>query len=75
MLDGVSGRRNIDKYTDIANKTMEIKRTIKADEAIQKKEYEKALALSSGNKVTDYYNRGVIQTLLAYDNALHETLS
>ena len=75
LLDGVSGRRNIDKYTDIANKTMEIKRTIKADEAIQKKEYEKALALSSGNKVTDYYNRGVIQTLLAYDNALHETLS
>ena len=49
--------------------------TIEANDAINKQEYEKALQLISWNSSEDYYNRGTIQTLLAYKNGLQSSIS
>lgn len=49
--------------------------TIQASLAVDKQEYETALQLISGNTSEDYYNRATIQTLLAYQNALQNSVS
>lgn len=59
----------------LGQKIIKIKNTLEADKAIQKQEYERALQLISWNTSEDYYNRGTIQTLLAYQNALQSTIS
>jgi len=52
-----------------------IKKTIKASQLTNAQDYESALQLISGNKSQDYYNRGTIQTLLAYQKALDSSIS
>lgn len=64
-----------DTRSTIGKKIINIQNTLQANEAIKKQEYEKALQLISWNKSEDYYNRGTIQTLLAYKNALQSNIS
>jgi uncharacterized protein (DUF2164 family) len=54
---------------------MEIENTLQADTAIEQQKYEQALKLISGTSSQDYYNRGIIQTILAYKNALQTDIS
>ncbi|MEI8008636.1 MAG: hypothetical protein WCI00_04450 [bacterium] len=65
----------IQSNTLLEQKIINIENTIQANEAVKKQEYEKALQLISGNQSNDYYNRGTIQTLLAYKNALQSNIS
>ena len=75
IYDGLSGRTSIDTTTTLGKKIASIQNTWEADKAIKKQEYEKALELISWNTSQDYYNRGTIQTLLAYKNGLQSTIS
>lgn len=75
FYDGITKNIPIDTTTTIGKKIMNIQNTLQADKAIKNQEYEKALQLISGNKSEDYYNRGTIQTLLAYKNALQSNIS
>jgi hypothetical protein len=59
----------------LGQKITNIQNTLEANDAIKKQEYEKALQLISGNTSEDYYNRGTINTLLAYKNALQSSIS
>lgn len=59
----------------LSQKIFNIQNTFQANEAVKKQEYEIALQLISGNTSEDYYNRGTIQTLLAYKNALQSDIS
>lgn len=52
-----------------------IQDTLQANEAIKQQEYEEALQLISWNTSEDYYNRGTIQALIAYKNALESSIS
>ena len=63
------------KSTILQQKIVGIQNTLEASEAVKNQEYEKALQLISGNTSEDYYNRGTIQTLLAYKNGLQSTVS
>ncbi|MFA6255587.1 MAG: hypothetical protein WC606_00245 [Candidatus Absconditabacterales bacterium] len=75
FYDGISGNISIDANTALGQKIVNIQGTLQAHEAIKQQEYEKALQLISGNKSEDYYNRGTIETLLAYKNALQSSIS
>lgn len=59
----------------LTEKLQYMEATIKANTAIQNHEYEKALNLISWTTNVDYYNRGTIETLLAYEHALQNTIS
>jgi hypothetical protein len=59
----------------IGKEIIKTKNTMEANVAIQAQEYKKALQLISGESTEDYYNRGTIQTLLAYQNALGSSIS
>ena len=75
FYDWLSGNAAIQSKTLLGEKIVHIENTIQANEAVRKQEYEKALQLISGNQSNDYYNRGTIQTLLAYKNALQSSIS
>ena len=75
FYDWLSGNTVIQSNTLLGQKIINIENTIQANEAVKKQEYEKALQLISWNQSNDYYNRGTIQTLLAYKNALQSTIS
>lgn len=60
---------------NLGQKMTQIQNTLEANKSIQKQEYEKALQLISWDTSEDYYNRGTIQTLLAYQNWLKNTIS
>ena len=75
LYDWLYGNTVIQSNTLLGQKIVHIENTIQANEAVKKQEYEKALQLISGNQSNDYYNRGTIQTLLAYKNALQSSIS
>ena len=75
LLDGLSGKKDMRIGSDIEKRIRQIEDTIAADDAMKKQEYEKALRLISGDSDQDYYNRATIQTLIAYKNAIQDTLS
>ena len=62
-------------YQSQANNLPEIQKAIEANTAFTKQEYEKALELISGTKDEDYYNRGTIQTVLAYKYGVQNSVS
>lgn len=59
----------------VAKKIDQIQNTFEANNKIKNQDYETALSLISGTRSEDYYNRGTIQTLLAYQNALESNIS
>lgn len=59
----------------LGQKIANIENTIKANEVMEKQDYESALTLITGTKSEDYYNRWTIQTILAYKNALKSNIS
>ncbi len=61
--------------SDIAQQILHIQQTVAANKAVQDKKYSQALAIISGATSQDYYNRGTIQTLRAYENALQSNIS
>lgn len=75
LYDWLSNNITIDTKTTIGQKIMNIQNTIQANQAIKEQEYEKALQLISWNNGEDYYNRWTIQTLLAYKDALGNSIS
>lgn len=73
--DVLDSKQTVDIESRVGQKVMKIQHTVEANQAIQQQEYKKALQLISGNTSEDYYNRGTIQTLLAYQNALESSIS
>ena len=65
----------MDRESALGEKIANIQSTLQADEEVKQQEYEWALALISWTSSEDYYNRGTIQTLLAYKNALQSSIS
>lgn len=74
IYDVLSGKAPV-KSAILQQKIVNIQNTLEASEAVKNQEYEKSLQLISGNTSEDYYNRGTIQTLLAYKNGLQSTIS
>lgn len=75
IYDALDSKQEIDIQSTVGKKIMNIQNTIEANKAIQQQDYQKALQLISGNTSEEYYNRGTIQTLLAYQNALESSIS
>jgi len=75
IYDKVYSDINIETGSVLGKKILNMQHTIEANDAINKQEYEKALQLISWNSSEDYYNRGTIQTLLAYKNGLQSSIS
>jgi len=75
LYDALSRDTDIPVTSTLGQQIATIEQTIQANEAIKSHEYEQALLLISGTKSEDYYNRGTIQTLLAYKNALQSSIS
>ena len=75
IYDGLENNSPINKNTALGQKIANIQNTIQANDAIKNQEYEKALQLITGDSSEDYYNRGTIQTLLAYKDALQSNIS
>lgn len=71
----MDSKQKIDIKSAVGQKTMKIQHTIQANKALQQQDYKKALQFISGNTSEEYYNRGTIQTLLAYQNALESSIS
>ncbi len=75
MYDILASKKTVDIESKLGQKVTKIQHTIEANKAIQQQEYKKALQIISGNTSEEYYNRGTIQTLLAYQNALENSIS
>lgn len=75
LYDTLSWNLPVNTESILGQKILGIQNILQANEAIKKQEYEKALALISWNTSEDYYNRGTINTLLAYKNALQSSVS
>lgn len=75
IYDALDSKQKIDIKSAVGQKTMKIQHTIQANKALQQQDYQKALQFISGNTSEEYYNRGTIQTLLAYQNALESSIS
>lgn len=75
IYDTIANNQQPDPSSPIGQKIMEIENTLQADTAIEQQKYEQALKLISGTSSQDYYNRGTIQTILAYKNALQTDIS
>ncbi len=75
LYDTLSGNTPINTQSILGQKITRIKNTLQANQSMQKQEYEEALQLISWTSSEDYYNRGTIQTLLAYKNALQSSIS
>lgn len=75
IYDTLESKDPIDIQSRVGQKIIKIQHTIEANTAIQQQDYIKALQLISGNTSEEYYNRGTIQTLLAYQNALESSIS
>lgn len=75
LYDNIVGNTIQKPNTILEQKIVSIQNTIQANNAIKNHEYEKALQIITWNKSEDYYNRGTIQTILAYDNALQSEIS
>jgi len=75
IYDTLAWKTPIDTESILGQKIINIQDTLQAKQAVDNQEYEKALQLISGNTSEDYYNRGTIQTLLAYKNGLQNSIS
>jgi len=75
LYDTLSWNISVNTKSALGQKIVSIQNTLQANEAIQQQDYQKALQLISWNTSQDYYNRGTIQTLLAYKNALQSSIS
>ena len=75
IYDGLAGKIPVDTTSILGQKIVNIQNTLQANEAVKKWNYEEALQLISWNTSEDYYNRGTINTLLAYKNALQSSIS
>ncbi len=75
IYEGLANNQGYDQSSTLGKKILQIENTFQANEAIQEQDYEKALELISGTASEDYYNRGTIQTLIAYKNALQSNVS
>lgn len=75
LYDALYSDADVDASSPLGHKIAQIENTFRAHEAMQDQEYETALQLISGNSSEEYYNRGTLQTLLAYKNALQSSVS
>jgi len=75
IYDGLAGKIPVDTTSILGQKIVNIQNTLQANEAVKKWNYEEALQFISWSTSEDYYNRGTIHTLLAYKNALQNSIS
>ncbi len=75
VYDTVSGTEIIGTGSNLKKEVSAIRDTLAANDAVKHQDYETALKLISGDREEDYYNRATIQTLLAYQNAMQQSIS
>lgn len=75
LYDTLAWKTSIDTESVLGQKITKIQNTLQAQQAVSNQDYTEALQLISWNTSEDYYNRGTIQTLLAYQNALQSSIS
>jgi len=75
VYDAIWWNSQIDSTSILGKQMINIYNTIAANEAIHQQKYQTALQLISGNSSEDYYNRGTIKTLVAYQDAMQNHMS